>query len=250
MKKILKILTPENVEIEFELAGVGTRFIALVIDLLIQIGLGLVIVISAILLNFDFQNIEDQIQNRNSFVIALCILLIFIITHGYFIFFDIIFNGQSPGKKVAKIKVLKETGEPINFIDSILRNILRLADFLPMFYIAGAIFVIFTKDYKRIGDYAANTIVIKIKDSNILFNDVKNKISENGELEYVNLYPINNFEFGVIREFLDRRGRLGKREKVFEYHIKNYFIKKFMLDEMPFKNLNDFLNEIIRVNSN
>lgn len=248
MRKLLEILTPENVNLEYELAGLGSRFVALVIDHLIQLGMILLIVIGLLIGRVDFSGFKST----GSFLFALGIVLIFLIVFGYFVFFEMIMNGQTPGKKAVKLRVIKQNGEPVGFLDSFLRNILRIADMLPSLYLAGAVFIVFTKHYKRIGDFAGNTIVVKVKkqEQPVTLESLLKRVpaADEGEGAPVNIYPVDNFEYGILKEFLSRNDSLGERKPVFEYHLSRYFIKKFGLD-IPPKDPYRFFEEIVRLNS-
>jgi uncharacterized RDD family membrane protein YckC len=148
MRRIREILTPENVFIEYELAGLGSRMIAFAVDTLIQLAAVYVIYFGII-----FAGAMDyQMDSANSVVIAIGLILVFLVYSGYYVFFEMVLNGQSPGKKVAKIKVIKQNGEPVGFFESVLRNILRLIDIIVSFCLLGAFLILFTKDYKRVGD--------------------------------------------------------------------------------------------------
>lgn len=247
MRKILEILTPENVYVEFELAGLGSRFLALLIDNILRGIIIFIVFIGMVMGGIDFSNIF----NSNTIVIAVWILITFTIYFGYFIFFEMIMNGQTPGKKAIKLKVIMQNGEPIGFFESFLRNILRIADFLPFLFLLGSAFIVFTENYKRIGDFAANTIVVKVRKEEklITLNSLLEKANSEGEIEQsVNIYPVNNFEYSVIKEFMARKDKLGERKVVFEYHLNNYLLRKFKI-EQPFNNVYEFFNEILRMNS-
>ncbi|NLF41845.1 MAG: RDD family protein, partial [Bacteroidales bacterium] len=152
MRKILEILTPENVYIEYELAGLGSRFIAYLIDLFIQvvfIGLAVIVLLFA-----GTEFIAYLIVQLGIMVLAFFVTVVLLLNLIYFIFFEMILKGQSPGKKIMKLRVIKQNGEPINLLDSFLRNLLRLFDMLPSYYLVGAVFVAFSSRCKRIGDFA------------------------------------------------------------------------------------------------
>lgn len=251
MRRILEILTPENVYVEYELAGLGSRFAALIIDSLIQIALMLIVIISMFVSGYDFDGVWGA---YNSLFIAAGIAILFLINFGYFIFFEMISHGQSPGKKAMKLRVIKENGQPVGFYESVLRNTLRIADMLPLLNLLGAVFITFSKNYKRVGDFAANTIVVKNEREtkpmglNELLEDVSEKQNENVNLSCSKIYPVDNFEYGILREFLSRKGNLGKRRPVFAYHLNMYFMKKFNI-EKPYTDPYAFFEEILRMNS-
>lgn len=249
MRRVLEILTPENVKLEYELAGLGSRFGAFVIDCAIQVVLTILVVVAVLISGMNFQDI----QKINSGIIAVGIILFFIIWFGYHIFFEMITNGQTPGKKVFKLRVIKHNGEPEGIFESIVRNLLRLADFLPSFYLAGAAFIIFNRYYKRIGDLSAGTIVVKVvKQHSLIISDFVNAgtLAQDEEMKMVNTYPVNNVEYSVLKEYLARRETLGGRKPVFEYHLNKYFMKKFGIDRHETgMQAEDFLFDIIKTNS-
>ena len=147
--------------------------------------------------------------------VAFFLTLVVLFNLIYFISFEMILKGQSPGKKIMKLRVIKQNGEPINIWDSFLRNFLRLFDSLPSYYLVGSLFVIFSNKYKRIGDFAANTIVVKIKNQEQIItidNLIKQaKISDDENEGIVNNYPVSALEYNVLKEFMDRKDSLGEK---------------------------------------
>jgi uncharacterized RDD family membrane protein YckC len=93
--------------------------------------------------------------------IAVAGLLIFAVTWGYFIFFELAWNGQTPGKRMAGIRVLTDRGEPVTLVHALVRNVLRLVDILPSAYMIGAICILTTRRAQRLGDLAAGTVVVR-----------------------------------------------------------------------------------------
>ena len=245
MRKILEILTPENVHIEYELAGLGSRFIAYLIDLVIQmVFIGLAI---TVLLLSGTELVSYLIAELGIMAVAFFITLVLLLNLIYFIFFEMLLKGQSPGKKIMKLRVIKQNGEPINILDSFLRNLLRLFDSLPSYYLVGALFVLFSNRYKRIGDFAANTIVVKIENQEqiITIDDLigqAGNLSENEE-QTVNNFPVSAFEYGVLKEFMARKDSLGEKRTTFAHNLNLYFMKKFNIDK-PYENPYDFSNRL------
>ncbi len=252
MRKVLEILTPENVYVEYELAGLGSRGIAYFIDSLIKWVLTIVVYIG-LLLTIDLRSYSANgiPSSKYPLLAGIGFLVLFLINTGYFIIFEMIMKGQTPGKKAMKLRVIKENGEPINFFDSLLRNLLRILENTFTFNILGCLFIIFSPNYKRIGDYAAGTIVVKVrKEEKMLTAEALLKqlplIDETEKL--LNIYPVNNFEYGILKDFLNRYGNLGARRTVFEYHLNKYFIDKFGL-EKSYASPKQFFEEIVRMNS-
>ncbi|MCE5315544.1 MAG: RDD family protein [Armatimonadota bacterium] len=155
------IMTPEQVEVRFELAGIGSRFIAVMLDTLLQ-ALVMIIIILTLTLGMGGAVWLDALGSASSWIYAVIIILVFVITGGYFLFFEATRNGQTPGKKSVGIRVIRDTGHPIDFRAALLRNIMRIVDSLPGAYGIGIISVFFSPQYRRLGDYVAGTLVVKV----------------------------------------------------------------------------------------
>ena len=93
--------------------------------------------------------------------IAIAVLLIFVLLWGYFIFFELTWNGQTPGKRAAGVRVLTSRGEPVTLVHTLVRNVLRIVDALPSFYMVGVISILVTRRSQRLGDLAAGTVVVR-----------------------------------------------------------------------------------------
>jgi uncharacterized RDD family membrane protein YckC len=154
----LNIDTPELVAIEMPLAGIGSRFIALLIDTLIW-GAGL-LVLALILWAF-----QPALQAFNSlsyqWTVAIFTLTIFLLNWGYFTLFEAFWHGRTPGKRVARIRVIQRSGRAIGIFESMARNFIRYVDQIPFFYAVGVIAVFATRQHQRLGDLAAGTLVVR-----------------------------------------------------------------------------------------
>jgi uncharacterized RDD family membrane protein YckC len=160
----LAIRTPEHIELQYTLAGLGSRFFALLLDSFIQWGLIFIIFILFLLVMGLLNRLlgYNPLQGMPGLLLAaLGVLFFFLLLNGYFLFFETLWNGQTPGKRAMKVRVLREDGRPISFFEVMVRNVLRLADMLPGNYALGALVILFSKRNKRLGDYAAGTVVIK-----------------------------------------------------------------------------------------
>src|SRR5262249_29948508 len=102
-----------------------------------------------------------SIQTLKSVLGAILVLCVYCILLGFDIYYEVRHNGQTPGKKFAGIRVLREGGAPLDFRSACIRNLLGLADFLPVFYIFGAFLIMLNKRGQRLGDMAAGTIVVR-----------------------------------------------------------------------------------------
>jgi uncharacterized RDD family membrane protein YckC len=154
----LNIDTPELVSIEMPLAGIGSRFIALLVDYLIWFaGLVIVVLVSSFLIPaiHAFNRISEQWAE------ALVIFAFFLLNWGYFTLFEAFWNGRTPGKRVARIRVIQRSGRAIGLFESMARNLIRYVDQLPFFYAVGVISMFVTKQHQRLGDLAAGTLVVR-----------------------------------------------------------------------------------------
>ena len=122
--------TPEQVRLHLELAGLGTRSIAYILDTLLRYGVLLAIFVAVVLifdaLQLHWEGITDQFGAH--FIMIILTLLYFFMEWGYFATFEWLWTGQTPGKRVARIRVLKDGGGPISFLDAALRNLVRHVD--------------------------------------------------------------------------------------------------------------------------
>ncbi len=197
MPTTITILTPENVEVTYELAGLGTRIRAAALDTLLQsmaiIALWIVIALIGIPLG----------DAMGTWLPAVGTLLTFVIFVGYFLFFETRWNGQTPGKRLTGARVMKDGGFPIDLRAAVVRNVVRLLDLLPGPYAVGFTSSFFSREYKRLGDYAAGTVVVRERPGAAPALELPPLIEDTP----ANLPRID--ELHAIRHFLDRRGDLG-----------------------------------------
>lgn len=163
MRNVYYVQTPENVSLEFELAGPGSRGVAAAIDTVIQ---GAVVGIMTIILLViaGETSLNLMVVQENTLYIVIALLLTFVIQFGYFFLFEVFTKGSTPGKKIIGLKVMMANGEPLSTTASLIRNLLRIGDMLPGIYAVGVISVILTRRYMRVGDLAANTVVVKVRE--------------------------------------------------------------------------------------
>jgi uncharacterized RDD family membrane protein YckC len=207
--------TPESVELELTLAGIGSRAWAMMIDYLILAAIWVVFVIAWVFISTQVIDLFTDIFGE---ALPLWLLALFIIANsaiyaGYFVFFETFWQGQTPGKRIAKIRVVRDDGRPIGLQQASLRSILRpLDDFL----FIGAFLIIFSRLEKRLGDLAAGTIVIQAQPTN---KSTTFTISEQAKSLHRNLRETADLttllpdDFAVIREYLLRRGSMTKKAR-------------------------------------
>ena len=157
MGDVYSLDTPESVSVGYDVAGVGSRFLAALIDALV-----LAVVLAALVIVTLIAG--QSLTGTMAYVAAgVGVLIINVVLLGYFVFFEILWNGQSPGKRAMGLRVVKTSGYPITPATALIRNVVRLVDWLPAFYAVGVITMIANRHARRLGDLVAGTMVIKEK---------------------------------------------------------------------------------------
>ncbi|WNS77464.1 RDD family protein [Bacillus sp. DTU_2020_1000418_1_SI_GHA_SEK_038] len=153
------IKTPEYVSLNFQLAGLGSRTAAYIID---QAILTIVNILIVFILFLILSGQSDLLlwAELNSVPVAIAIILLFILNWGYFFAFEYFSGGRTIGKKVLGLRVIQEDGHSITLLSSFIRNFLRIIDSLPANYVLGMMMIFFHSKHKRIGDLVAGTIVV------------------------------------------------------------------------------------------
>jgi uncharacterized RDD family membrane protein YckC len=158
----LTIDTPEQVAIRFPIAGIGSRFLALLTDSVVQgIAYAILFFICFLILT-SAPRLAGMIVDRagEKWLIAAILLVVFLLRWGYYTVFEAFWNGQTPGKKLCKLRVIRDSGRQITFFESMTRNLIRAVDSLPGFYAIGIVTMLCNRRSKRLGDFAAGTLVV------------------------------------------------------------------------------------------
>src|SRR6266404_1801653 len=164
-EEILVIETPERVALHFALASIGNRFLACAIDHALQM-LTIILMAIAFTVVANYSSLGDQLSNAPKWVKAVLIVIVFLIISGYFAFFEWIWNGQTPGKRWLKLRVIREDGRPVTFWEAAVRNLLRTFDMMPApFYSIGLISVFVSASDQRVGDIIAGTVVVREREA-------------------------------------------------------------------------------------
>jgi uncharacterized RDD family membrane protein YckC len=160
----LNIDTPEQVELQYNIAGVGSRFVAALLDYLIQLVCYLVEILLFVLIasGAAATHTDSAMDTAAKWVVAILIFLNFAFFVGYFALFEAYWRGQTPGKRVMKLRVLKDSGRQITLFEALARNLIRVIDYLPSWYLVGVVTMLCNKGNKRLGDLAAGTIVVHV----------------------------------------------------------------------------------------
>lgn len=145
----LRITTPEGVAVDLALAGIGSRFMAALLDVTIQAAVAIAagLALSALL--------------DGGVLVLILAVGGFLILFGFDVAFEVLNGGRTPGKQAAGLRVLRDDGAPVTFVTSAIRNVLRLVDILPAFYGVAMLSIFLTRRHQRLGDLAAGTIVVR-----------------------------------------------------------------------------------------
>jgi uncharacterized RDD family membrane protein YckC len=160
--EMLVVETPEHLELRLPLAGLGPRFLAYLIDSLI-VGAG-VVVLCLIMLAVGFALAEWVGSLGESAIVVLLIIAIVLVLLSpiiYYIVFESLWNGQTPGKRITGIRVVMRGGVPLTFRAVMYRNLMRMIDSLPTQFFAGIVSFFATRFQQRLGDLVADTVVIR-----------------------------------------------------------------------------------------
>jgi uncharacterized RDD family membrane protein YckC len=196
------VLTPERVSLQYDIAGIGSRGAAALVDTAIQ-AISLTTVLVALSVAF---NMISQIAPTRStggggaLLIGLFALAIFLVTGGYFMLFEILWSGQTPGKRLVGVRVIRENGYPIRPVDAVIRNLVRVVDWLPGIYGVGVLTMLLNQRSKRLGDFASGTIVVREGPRGPGAAPLASHASQPRG------YALSNRDATLVRDFLLRRG--------------------------------------------
>lgn len=217
-KDSLTIQTPEQVGFDYVLAGLGSRSAAFLMDTAIRWFIVLA-VFAVLILVLRFlpskgfsQWVADPSKPWAFWFMAVAALAYSFVELGYFLFFEALWSGQTPGKRRQGLRVIRIDGQPIGWLESSIRNILRAVDLLAGFYPLGIVVVFLSRNNQRIGDYAAGTVVIVERKQSVPA-ERKQALPPQGlthaETEWY-VSRLQPAQYQVLRSFLDRRAQMEK----------------------------------------
>jgi uncharacterized RDD family membrane protein YckC len=212
MPEHLIIETPEQISLELPLAGIGSRFLALAFDTLIQALTGLVLFLLWIALGaLGLWHGSPQANQKSVWTTALLVLAAFLVQFGYFAFFESVWNGQTPGKRYLRLRVIRRGGQAIGAYEAVARNLLRIVDSLPGIYAVGILCALLSSESKRLGDYVAGTVVVYDRPLELIAD--AGLASASREAVVAGPLPagvrLSSDEFLLIESFLLRRHQLS-----------------------------------------
>lgn len=231
-EETLIIETPERVQLEFALASIGNRFLAVAIDHFIQYFSIILIAWLALSLagysSSDMASTPERLfMEMPKWTIAALIIVLFLIFAGYFIAFEWLWNGQTPGKKLLKLRVIRDDGRPLTLWEAIARNLLRIGDAVPGFilpvYSVGLIVIFLNSRDQRLGDIFAGTVVIRERtdEAPTFAETFSSRVTDQAFIRVqkttgtkANVSLLGEREVEVVESFLRRRWDLTERQRL------------------------------------
>lgn len=204
----LRIDTPEGVELELTLAGLGSRVGAAAIDGVI-LAIATIVVLIAVVMIGSASVSEDMF----SLVIGFGALLVFVILFGYYLLFETLNSGRTPGKSALGIRVIRADGTPLGFGAVAIRTLLRMVDSLPAFYATGIVSILATPHNQRVGDLAAGTVVIRDRASGSLATSGLIGTEDLARLPRWDTSALNDEDVALLRRFAERRTALTEQSR-------------------------------------
>jgi uncharacterized RDD family membrane protein YckC len=242
----LRIDTPEQIALELPIAGIGSRSLAIAIDTVLQVVLFLA---SLLALGFVGRGMSLGLGGLRltrflePYGPAVIVLFLFGLYWGYFAFFEIIWKGQTPGKRAVRIRVIKESGRPINAYEAIGRNLVRVIDLLPGMYAVGITCMMLNRHSQRLGDYVAGTVVVHDARSDVAQPDW----SGEGNASNPDVAQLTSGDLVLIETYLQRRLELEPEVRDRTAHqIASRIVAKTGATRAPGQHIDDFLGEVAR----
>jgi uncharacterized RDD family membrane protein YckC len=193
----MTVETPEGLTVTVPLAGVGSRFVSAGIDFTIQILLAAAAGVAFLAFG--------GAGGVGAGLFAISLFLIFFV---YDVAFEVLNGGRTPGKRWSGLRVVRSGGQPVGFVASAIRNVLRLVDFLPSVYLAGIVSILVTKRNQRLGDLAADTVVARAPRRGPLVAAEPLSGPLPSALAAWDVSGVSSEELAAVRSFLDRRSSL------------------------------------------
>ncbi|MBP7863202.1 RDD family protein [bacterium] len=236
IKPDYSISTPENVDLHLELAGLGNRILAALIDQIIQAltMLAFVIVMLLICLGIDKMGLPTETKSKVFVYIGMfAIFVIFIIHTGYSILFEGLWQGQTPGKRLTHIRVVEANGQPISWPSVFIRNLVRMIDTGLAFI--GLLIMLIDRHERRLGDMAAGTIVIRERTQDISLDKIDLETSPKAD-QLLDIGRLSPQDYDLLLQFLRRRKKLAveyrpKLAVQLETYLRDKLDRKMQSDE-------------------
>jgi uncharacterized membrane protein SpoIIM required for sporulation/uncharacterized RDD family membrane protein YckC len=206
LAQTIDVETPELVVFSYTIAGVGSRALAALIDSLICLGAILALTFALVAVSGPRSDRPTQAAAFDAWAAAIVGIAIFCVLWGYYVLFEGLADGQTPGKRLLRLRVVRDGGYSVTFAASAVRNLVRIVDIQPaLFYAVGMLSVIFSKSGKRLGDIVAGTIVVR---EGLVKQLAPGESRQSSEAPAPLDALLTEDEFVVLERFMERRGSL------------------------------------------
>jgi uncharacterized RDD family membrane protein YckC len=243
-----EVLTPENVPFSYRVAGMGSRFLAWLADF------GFIVILAAVglLLSLVLENANPGIM------VAFILVWLFILVWGYFLFFEWLWIGQTPGKRAVGIRVIQMRGTSMTFFQAAVRNLLRVVDALPLlspfplFYGLGFIVAACNREHRRLGDLAAGTLVVHVERKPRPMHGLPGRDTEADRLQRAllrqRLAQLDRQQKQTLLDLCLRRDQLRVRERARLFHaMVEYFKTRLEMAPRQYQSDEKFILELASV---
>jgi len=247
----LTIQTPEQVGFDYALAGLGSRTAAFLVDTLIRwfFAVAVLVMVALFQKSLPVLDLYGWVANLSkTWLIALAVLAYSLVELGYFLLFEALWSGQTPGKRRQRLRVIRINGQPIGWLDSSIRNILRAVDLVAGLYPVGIAVVFLSRNNQRIGDYAAGTVVIVERKQSVPMDREPlhaPQVLTPPEIEWY-VSRLKSAQYQVLRSFLERRDQLeqGHRHELARF-LSHQLFKQMSKSTRMSISYESFIEEIV-----
>jgi uncharacterized RDD family membrane protein YckC len=209
MERTIEVATGESVAFSYELAGLGSRFFAVFIDMMIQIAVVVAVFfgilwLAAILPNSPKGTPGELDKVASAIVLAIVYFSLFMLFDGYFILFEWLWEGRTPGKRALGIRVVRDGGFPLDFTSAVIRNVIRIVEFAFGFYAVSALVTLLSPQNRRLGDMAAGTIVVR----DLRYERARSLQARELQREDPVVSELTPAQRSLVRSYAERRSQL------------------------------------------
>ena len=201
----LEVETPDHVVLRYDLAGGGNRGFAALVDFV----LATLVFVGAL---YGFSLVTNTVPAAGPFF-GLLVLFTFTLAWSYFVLLEWLWQGQTVGKRLYGLRVIRDDGAPAGFVAVLVRNVIRIVDFLPLFYGLGLLMIIFTSRSQRLGDLAAGTYVVRAPRPQLDYFSLRT-MSPLGAGRTIETRALSGEMQRLVREFVAREAKLRPNDRV------------------------------------
>ncbi len=250
-KETFGIHTPEQVRFQYILAGLGTRATAFLLDTAIRALFVLCIVIAFLLpASWSPKIVPSDFLGglSRAWLMALGVIAYGLVDLGYFLIFEALWSGQTPGKRQQKLRVIRTNGQPVGWLESSIRNIIRAVDIFLGFYPVGLIVMFLSKNNQRCGDYAAGTVVIVEGRRPVPIGSPRLRSAGRGSSMEIELHigRLTGAQYQVLKSFLERKESLDlSHRRQLARTLVGHLSEQWKMSPSSTLSDEDFLEEIV-----